>query len=84
MLIESSLDGNEAPVIVGGKPSGETMAIKRTDERHLVTVIKMDGKPFGTSRSELSPDGNTVTVENVMESYAGQKPTKAIEIWVKL
>jgi hypothetical protein len=83
MTIESPLDGSEVPVFVGGKPSGETMATQRVDARHTVTVVKMDGKAFGTSRAELSVDGNTVTVENTTAGYAGQKPTKTTEIWVK-
>jgi hypothetical protein len=29
--------------------SGETMAIKRVDDHHLSTVLKMNGKLFGTS-----------------------------------
>ncbi len=83
MIIESALDGSEVPVLVGGKPSGETMAIKRIDSRHTLTVIKMDGKAYATSRAELSADGNMVTVENTTTGYAGQKPSIATEIWVK-
>src|SRR5262245_45097769 len=56
MIIESALDGSEVPVMVGGKPSGETMAIKRLDDRHTFTVIKMNGQPFGTSKCEMSGD----------------------------
>jgi hypothetical protein len=83
MVIESPLDGSEVPVLVGGKKSGETMAIKRVDARHLVTIIKMDGKPFGTSRSELSADGNRVTVVNNAAGYAGQEPKTTTEVWVR-
>lgn len=83
MIIESAFDGTEAAVLVGGKPSGETMAIKRIDSRHTLTAIKMDGKAFGTSRAELSADGNTLNVENTTAAYAGQTPTKKTEIWVK-
>ena len=83
MIIESALDGSEVPVLVGGKPSGETMAIKRIDSRHMLTDIKMNGKAFGTSRAELSADGNMVTVENTTAGNAGQEPSTTTEIWVK-
>jgi hypothetical protein len=83
MTIESALDGSEVPVLVGGKPSGETMAIKRIDSRHTLTDIKMDGKAFGTSRAEISADGNMVTVKNTTAGHAGQEPSTTTETWVK-
>jgi hypothetical protein len=85
MTIDSAMDGSEAPVLAGGKPTGETMAIKRIDERHTVTVLKMNGKMFGTSRSALSADGKTLTVENEITSASapGQAVGKQTEIWVK-
>src|SRR5262249_31937446 len=64
MLIESPLDGTEKPVMLDGKPTGETMAIKRLDPHHAVTVMKMNGKPFGSSKATLSPNGRTLTVDN--------------------
>jgi len=77
MIVESRMDGTEAPALVGGKPSGETMAIKRVDDRHYTGVVKMGGKAFGTSSATISPDGRTITVESVTEG-AG----KIIETWV--
>lgn len=78
MTVESPFDGTDVPALVGGKPSGETMAIKRVDDHHYTAVVKMNGKPFGTSSSVLSADGRTLTVESVM---GGQE--KTIETWVK-
>jgi hypothetical protein len=49
MTIDSPLDGTEVPVLVGGKPSGETMAVERVDERHYSAVVNMGAKLFGTS-----------------------------------
>jgi hypothetical protein len=83
MTIQSALDGSEVPVFVAGKPSGETMAIKLIDSRPTLTVIKMAGRAFGTSRAALSTDGNMLTVENSTAAYAGQEATKKAEIWVK-
>ena len=84
MTIESPMDGTDVPVLVAGKPSGETMAIKRVDDHHTVTVVKMNGKTFGTSKSTLSPDGKTLTVENdVTSTVGGQSPGKQTEIWVR-
>lgn len=84
MTIESQLDGTDAPLIMGGKPSGETMAIKRIDDRHATTVLKMNGKQFGTSKAEVSADGKTLNIENVFTSAEGGMPAgKYPEIWVK-
>ena len=84
MTVESRLDGSEAPVLLGGKPSGETMAIKRIDDHHAVTVMTMNGKPFGTSKATLSADGKTLTVENDFSAgVAGQQAGRSTETWVR-
>lgn len=79
MTVESPFDGTEVPVLVNGKPSGETMAIKRVDRNHSTTVIKMNGEPFGTSSATLSADDKTLTVINEMASGAD----KVTETWTK-
>ena len=82
LLIESPFDGSEAPVLINGKPSGETMAITRVDDHHLATVVKLNGKPFGTSNATLSPDGKVLTVLNeYSSSVGGNTAGKVTEIW---
>ena len=84
MTVETHLDGTEAPVFLGGKPSGETMAIKRIDDHHAETVMTMNGKPFGTSKATLSADGKTLTVENDFTITVGnQLPGRTTETWVR-
>jgi hypothetical protein len=84
MVVDSALDGADAPVFVAGKPSAETMAIKRVDDHHLTALVKMNGKTFSTSKSTLSADGKTLTVENDVTSTAGGQLTgKVVEVWVK-
>ncbi|HEU5219930.1 MAG TPA: hypothetical protein VFU23_14820 [Gemmatimonadales bacterium] len=84
LTIESAFDGSEAPVLVDGKPSGETMAIKRLDTHHAITIVKMSGKAFGTSKATLSADGNTLTVVNDYTATApGQRAGKSTEVWVR-
>jgi len=84
LTVESQLDGTEAPVMMNGKPSGETMAIKRLDDHHASAVVKMNGRPFGTSQSTLSPDGRTLTVLNdFSSSVGGQEAGKSTEVWVR-
>jgi hypothetical protein len=84
LTVESPFDGTEAPVLMNGKPTGETMAIKRVDAHHASTVVKMNGTPFGTSEATLSADGNTLTVLNDFASQAGgQQLGKHTEIWVR-
>ena len=67
MTVNSPMDGTEAPALVGGKPSGETMAIKRVDAHRYSAVVKMNGKPFGTSNGTVSADGKTMTVESIFQ-----------------
>jgi predicted SpoU family rRNA methylase len=71
-------------VLIAGKPSGETMAITRVDDHHLSTIVKLNGKAFGTSKATLSPDGKVLTVVNdVSSSAGGQQVGKTTEIWVR-
>ncbi len=81
LTVDSPMDGTEMPALVGGKPSGETMAIKRVDDHHYSAVVKMSGKPFGTSNGTVSADGKTMTVESVFQG--GGKVEKIIETWVR-
>lgn len=84
LTIESPFDGSEAPVLMAGKPSGETMAIKQVDDHHVFTVVKMNGKPFGTSNATLSSDGRTLTVINEYSASSGGNPLgKSTEVWVR-
>ena len=84
LTVESRFDGSEAPVLMGGKPSGETMAIMRVDDHHTSAVLKMNGRLFGTSKATLSADGRTLTVINDLRSSAGgQTAGKYTEIWVR-
>ena len=82
MTLVTQFDGNEVPVLVDGKPSGETMAIRRIDERHSSTIVKLNGAAFGTSKSELSADGRTLRVENTTSGdVPGQPAGTRIEYW---
>jgi hypothetical protein len=84
MTVVSALDGSDAPVLLSGKPSEETMAIKLVDKRHSMTVVKMSGKPFGTSKAAFSEDFKTMTVENDFSTtIAGNPSGKSTEIWVR-
>jgi len=58
------------------------MAVTRVDDRHYTANVKMNGKPFGTSKGELSVDGKTITVENDYQAAGGGNPAgKYTEIW---
>ena len=84
MSVESAFDGREVPVLLDGKPSGETMAIKQIDSRHTSTVVKMNGKAFGISKSTISADGRTLTVENdFSSSVGGNHAGRTTETWVR-
>jgi hypothetical protein len=84
LTIVAVLDGSDAPVLVNGKPSGETMAITLVDKRHSTTIVKMNGKPFGTSRGSFSEDFKTLTVDNEFSgSVGGNSAGKSTEIWIR-
>lgn len=84
MTVETHLDGSEAQVLLGGKPSGETMAIKQIDARHTTCILKMNGKLFGTSQATLSADGKTFTSVNEFSTASGGNPAgKFTETWVR-
>jgi hypothetical protein len=82
LSVESAFDGSEAEVLIAGKPSGETMAITRVDDHHTSTVVKLNGKAFGTSKATLSADGKVLTVVNSYSSSAGgQAVGESTETW---
>ena len=84
MTLQTPLDGSETPFLVNGKPTGQTYAGKRVDSRHTVGVVKMNGKPFATSKAELSADGKTITVENDTTATVGGNPAgRRIDHWDK-
>lgn len=84
MVVETALDGQDVPVLVGGKPSGETMAIRQLDDRHATAVLKMNGQPFGTAKGTLSADGKRLTIEDDYTSAAaGQQVGKQTEVWIR-
>lgn len=83
MTIDSPMDGTPAPILVHGKPSGETMAIRRIDARHSETVVAMNGKPYGTSRATLSANNDTLTVENLTELAGSHGQGMKVEVWVR-
>jgi hypothetical protein len=84
IVIETQLDGTDSQVVIGGQRSGQTMAIKREDEHHASTILRMNGVVFGTAKSTLSPDGKTLTTVDEYTSGAGGVPVgKYTEIWTR-
>ena len=84
LTIVSALDGSESPVLMNGEPSGETMAIKMLDGLHSSTVVKMHGKPFGTSKGTFAPDFSTLTIENdFYGAAAGRAAGRSTERWIR-
>lgn len=76
------LDGNDAPVMAAGKPTGQSMAIKRVDSHHTYTVLKLQGKETGISKSELSSDGKVLKVENAPVGATSDE-TEHVHYWDK-
>jgi hypothetical protein len=84
MTMETALDGKDAPNLVDGKPSGQTMDIRKIDSRHTTAVVKMNGKVTGTSKSEISADGKVITsVNDNAVAGPGGAAGKTTQIWDK-
>ena len=80
MICTTQLDGKDATVFVDGKPSPQTMAIRMTDSRHGINVLKLNGQPMATQKSEISADGRVIKVESTA-AVPGQQ--NGIEYWDK-
>lgn len=85
LTVDSALDGKDAPMMMAGKPTGETFAMSRIDSTHVTTVMKMNGRQIGTSKAALSADGKTLTIERDMsrDGGPGQQAGKQTEVWTK-
>jgi hypothetical protein len=83
MTIVTQLDGKDAPVLLNGQPSGQTMAIKLIDDRHTFALVKFQGKEGSTAKSELSADGKVLKVENMAPSAGGSGQVVLVEYWDK-
>ena len=81
MSVDSPMDGTEAPTMMGGKASGQTMAIKRVDDHHYSAVLKMNGQLFATYNATVSPDNKTMTVEGMTQAAGTSQ--KMTETWVR-
>jgi hypothetical protein len=84
LTVETQFDGKDAPVLLNGSPTGETMAVRRIDGNHTVTIIKFQGREFGISKAELSADGRVVRIENdFSETHGMSSAGKTIDYWDK-
>jgi hypothetical protein len=82
VTVVTALDGKEQPMMMDGKPTGQTMATLRTGVYVASSIVRMEGKTLRTSTAELSPDGKTLTVDNDM-SASDPGAEKRTEIWDK-
>ncbi len=82
LTVDSPMNGTEVPVLLNGKLSGETMALKRVDAFHMSGVVKMNGELFVTSSTTLAADSKSATTESITQ-MSGGKTQKVIETWVK-
>ena len=80
MIVTTHWDGKDAPVYVDGKPFGETMALRMVDDRHITTIMKVDGKPMATQKSEVSADGRVIKTETIPATPGAES---IIEYWDK-
>lgn len=81
MSVDSPMNGTEVPTLIAGKPSGQTMAIKRVDDHHVTAIVKMNGQPFATYKGTVSLDNKSMTVDGVYGT--GSQAQKITETWVR-
>ena len=81
MSIDSPMNGTEAPTMVAGKPSGQTMAIKRVDDHHVTAILKVSGQPVASYSATVSPDDKSMTVDGLVGT--GSQTQKVTETWVR-
>jgi hypothetical protein len=81
MVLESPMDGTDAAIKIDDKPSAQTSAWKRLDERHISAVMKVNGRPAEISKGEISADGKTLTIQKEYPAAAQGSPVKITEIW---
>ena len=79
LTVDLPMDGTEAPVVSGGKSTGQTMSAKRLDDHHYTGVAKQNGQLSLTNSATLSADGKTLTVIDTI----GASKLKVTEIWSK-
>jgi sensor domain CHASE-containing protein len=77
------MSGIEAPVLLTGKPTGQTMTITRVDSLHIRGVVKFNGQPAGIYNSTISADGKSATNVGTLP-MPGSKTQTVIETWVRL
>ncbi|MEO8130811.1 MAG: hypothetical protein ABI822_27180 [Bryobacteraceae bacterium] len=62
LVVATALDGRDTQVSVDGKPSAQTMAFRKLDDRHTVNIVKLNGKPVSTQQFEIGADGKVIKV----------------------
>ena len=82
--VESRFDGSDVPVLVDGKPNGETMALKRDSDLRTTTVFKRSGKVYRRSTAVESADRKTLTVDNeFIDPADGRATGKMVETYAR-
>lgn len=75
-------DGKDTPVLMDGKPTGQSMAIRKVDANHTRTSIRFNGQECGTSRTEISADGKVMKSETEYSNAAcGLVGKKMANVW---
>jgi hypothetical protein len=75
-------DGKDAPLLVDGKPMGQSMAIRKAGANQTRTVLRLNGKDCGVSTSEVSAGGKVMKSETEYSNPAcGAVGKKQVTLW---
>lgn len=76
-------DGNDSPVGGVGQANGaDTIAIKRVDSNNVTATLKKAGKVVATTKTSVSQDGKTTTIESQGVGADG-KPRNTTSVYDK-
>jgi hypothetical protein len=79
----ATFDGKESPMTGTGTPNGaDTISLKKTGPNTLDATLKKGGKVVVNSKSVISKDGKTRTLNSTGTNAAGQ-PTKTTSVYDK-
>ena len=86
LTMVTQLDGKDAVVYdAHGKPTAQTIAVTRIDAHHTHSVMKVNGRVYGTSDAELSGDAKLIKIVNDMSAMGNgvAQAGKKIDYWDK-
>jgi hypothetical protein len=79
----TNYDGKDSPITGVGQANGaDTLAVKRVDANSTTAELKKAGKVVAKTKSEVSKDGKTLSIDNKGTGADG-KPRNVVSVYDK-